>query len=352
MKKAGKIIKRLLLLALCFVLAFLAWNYEYTIYGLKMGKGQLSIIFGAEPLDKFLESEDFPEEKKEKLRLIQEIRQFTIDSIGLDHSGSYHKMYDQKGKPILWTVTACRPYKLEAKKWTFPLAGTFSYKGFFERSEAEKEENQLKAENWDTRIGQVSAWSTLGILNDPILSSMLNRNVGSLTQLIIHELTHSTLYVKNNVTYNENLADFVGDEGAKMFLKHKFGEDAKEYKDYMNKKLDSKVFSAYILASTKRLDSLYQSFDENMPVSVKQQKKEAMIEEIRRGLKKQPFRNPAYTRYFDAFTPNNTFFMSYKRYREKQNQFKEQFEKEFNSDFKAYFAYLKKEYKPLFSSLF
>ena len=33
-------------------------------------------------------------------------------------------------------------------------------------------------------------------------------------QVFIHELTHGTLYVKDGVSYNENLASFVGDEGA------------------------------------------------------------------------------------------------------------------------------------------
>ncbi|MEH0158122.1 aminopeptidase [Limibacter armeniacum] len=349
MKYTGSIIKRILWGIAAVVIVFLVWNYKAVIYGIQQGKGQLNVIMNAEPIDKFLNDENFPEEKKEKLRLIQEIRQFTVDSIGLNKSGSYTEMYDQKGEPLLWTVTACKPFALEAKEWTFPLVGSFSYKGFFDKELVKQEAEKLK-QDWDIRIGQVSAWSTLGVLNDPVLSSMLDRSVGSLTQLIIHELTHGTLYVKNSVTYNENLADFVGDEGAKMFLLHKFGKESKEYQEYMYREGDSQAFSAYILASTQRLDSLYKSFDEGTAVAVKQQKKDAMIKQICEGIQDVEFNNKAYYKYFDNFTPNNTFFMGYKRYREKQNQFKEEFETKFNSDFPAYFTYLKENYKPLLPS--
>jgi hypothetical protein len=45
--------------------------------------------------------------------------------------------------------------------------------------------------------------------------------------------------------------------------------------------------------------------------------------------------------------PNNAFFMSYIRYRAKQNQFEEEFTTKFNSDFRKYLAYLKKTYPSL-----
>ncbi|GAA4830468.1 aminopeptidase [Algivirga pacifica] len=341
-------LKKLLWTVLTFVVLYLLWNYEHVIYGARQGYGQLKVLMEARPIEEYLQDADYPEDKKEKLRLVQEIRQFTIDSLGLNESGSYRKMFDQQGKPLLWTVTACQPFALEAKEWTFPILGTFSYKGFFEYDLAQKEQRELDKDGWDTRIGEVSAWSTLGVLNDPILSSTLDRNIGSLTQLVIHELTHGTLYIKNNVTYNENLADFVGDEGAKLFLAYKYGVESEEYQRYLNRKEDRKKFSEYILSSTNRLDSLYSSFDETIPLEEKKLQKEQLITEIMKGLITVDFYNKNYYTYFQDFQPNNTFFMSYKRYRERQNQFREQFEQEFDSDFQAYFKYLKETYKPLF----
>ena len=66
---------------------------------------------------------------------------------------------------------------------------------------------KLKASGLDVEYSSVSGWSTLGWFGDPILSNMLKRNVGSLADLIIHELTHGTIYIKNEVEYNENLGN-------------------------------------------------------------------------------------------------------------------------------------------------
>ncbi|QWG06195.1 aminopeptidase [Flammeovirga kamogawensis] len=340
--------KRVILLLFIGMIAFLGYYHKEATYGIRQGLGQLDIMFNAKPLDVYLADTSFTEEQKSKIRLIQEIRQFTVDSLGLDKSNSYTKLYNQHGNPILWTVTACAPFNFEAKRWSFPIFGTFSYKGFFDKQLAKQARDKLRDEGFDAEVGEVSAWSTLGVLNDPILSNMLNRNVGSLSRLIIHELTHGTLYVKNSVSYNENLADFVGDEGAKRFLIYKYGRHSIEYVTYMARKEDRKVFSEYILKGTKELDSLYLSFPESMSVDQKNELKNKKISEITKGIQHLQFANDRYCDYFSDFTPNNTFFMGFKRYRGKQNEFKEEFDNQFNGDFHAYMTYLKETYKPLF----
>ncbi|ANQ50519.1 aminopeptidase [Flammeovirga sp. MY04] len=344
-------IKKIFLGILFFLLLFLGYYHEEALYGIRQGKGQLQIIFDAKPLSSYLEDPEISEKQKAKIHLIQEIRQFTIDSLGLDYTESYTKMYDQKGEPILWNVTACKPFELTPKRWSFPIAGSFPYKGYFIKDLATTERDELRKESWDAEVREVSAWSTLGVLNDPILSSMLERSTGSLAQLVIHELTHGTLYVKGSITYNENLADFVGDEGAKRFLIYKYGKYSEEYIKFMARSGDRKTFSEYILKSTNSLDSLYQTFTDQMSVEEKQQLKDQKIKEITEGLQHLSFSNYNYCTYFDDFTPNNTFFMSYKRYRSKQNEFKQEFEEDFHGDFHAYMDYLKEEYKPMFKYL-
>ena len=70
---------------------------------------------------------------------------------------------------------------------------------FFDKQKADNELLSLKNKGYDTDLYAVSGWSTLGFLQDPILSQWLLYSEGKLANLIIHELTHSTLYVKNNV---------------------------------------------------------------------------------------------------------------------------------------------------------
>ncbi len=342
------VLKWLFRAGLLLVLLFLVVNAEIVVYGIRQLTGQIHILWAAKPVAEYLNDPAYPDSLKTKLVLIREIKQFTIDSIGLDPSGSYEKMFDQQGKPILWVVTACQPFALTEKEWAFPLFGTFSYKGYFSLERAEKEAEALKAEGWDTDIGEVSAWSTLGFLNDPVLSGMLRRPPGSLANLIIHELTHGTIFIKNNITYNENLADFVGDEGATRFLVHKYGEGSKEHLAYQNSKEDYATFSRYVLACAQRLDSLYQSFTPGMTQAGKQLAKADMISALTVFPDSVQFHNPRYRTYFEGDTPNNTFFMAYKRYREQQNQFRKEFETRFQGDLRKYVAYLKEKYPSFF----
>ncbi len=215
--------KKIGLVLVVMLVALAIWQRELVSYGWMQARGQLRILWNTQPVDEVLADATYPDSLKKKIELIREIKRFSVDSLGLEPSGSYESFYNQQGKPILWVITACEPYELIARKWHFPIIGTFSYKGFFEKDRADTLVAELKKEGLDTRIGEVSAWSTLGFLNDPILSSFLDRSEGNLAELIIHELTHGTLFIKNSLEYNENLADFVGEYGALRFLAQKYG---------------------------------------------------------------------------------------------------------------------------------
>ncbi len=343
-------IKKVLYSVLLIIALLVIWQYQLIWYGLGQAYGQFRIIYNARPLGEYLTDPTFPDSLKQKLILIQEIRKFAIDSLGINDSKNYTTVFDQKGKPVLWVVTASEPYALEAKEWKFPLLGSVSYKGFFVHEKAVKEENQLKAQGYDTEIDEVAGWSTLGWFRDPILSSMLEKKEGQLANLIIHELTHATLYIKSDVDYNENLASFVGDHGAREFLRYKYGEESAEYKTYTNSRNNQAKYIQHILHGADLLDSLYKSFTPEMDKVTKDNLKNGLIQKImdatdtltysgrtkkalvtQNNTKKEPL-------------PNNAFFMSYIRYRSKQNQFEEEFATKFNSNFKKYLTYLKKTY--------
>ncbi len=323
------------------------WQYELIGYGLMQARGQLNILWTAKPISELLEDKNFPDSLKTKLLLIREIKQFAVDSLGILPSGSYEKFYDQQGKPILWTLTACEPFSLAAREWCFPLIGCFSYKGFFDYQKLEKEEKELKAQNLDTEIDEVSAWSTLGYLNDPILSSMLRRNAGSLANLIIHELTHGTLFIKDDLTYNENLANFVGNEGAIRFLKYKYGTNSTELQKYVATRADRTILNNFLLKSAQKLDSLYRTFDEKMSLENKNKLKNQCIKNITTTCDTLHFQGDTFKNYFENYTPNNAFFIGFLTYNEQQNTFEEEFKNKFGSDFKKYMDYLKGKYSSL-----
>ncbi|MGB3618092.1 MAG: aminopeptidase [Catalinimonas sp.] len=342
-------LKKILIVCGVVVVGLSAAGWPMLRYGWGQLHGQLHIIRNARPVETFLQDPAFPDSLKARLRLVREVRRYAVDSLGLNESENYTTLYDQRGEPVLWNVTAARPFKMEAKEWHFPFLGSFSYKGFFDRDWAEAEAEAAHDDGWETRIYPVGGWSTLGWFKDPILSNMLTRSEGALAELIIHELTHGTLYVKNEVTYNENLATFVGEEGARRFLAQKYGDTAEVYRRYVSGDEDYRRFADHILRGGKQLDSLYGEFTETMTVAEKQSRKEAVIRGIVARVDTIGFAFPErYRRRFQGDKlPNNTLFLSFQRYREAQNQFADEFEEEFGGDFPRYMAHLKKKYPSL-----
>ncbi|MES2734115.1 MAG: aminopeptidase [Bacteroidota bacterium] len=349
MLKPGKVIKRSFLFILFIIIVLSVWQYELVFYGISQAKGQLRVLLNTRPLAEVMKDPAFPDSLKQKIQLIQEIRRFAVDSLGINDSQNYTTLYDQHGKPILWVVTASEPYQLKAKEWRFPLLGSFSYKGFFDYEKCVQQESSLKAQGYDTDISEVSAWSTLGWFRDPILSSMLHKAEGSLASLIIHELTHGTLFVKDNLEYNENLADFVGDYGALRFLTFKYGTDSPQYLRYLNRKIYNDKYYNHVLRGAQQLDSLYNTFGVADSKARKDQLKIGLIRQIVQTMDTLtpllPSRNISMSS--DSLLPNNAFFVSYQTYRKKQNMFETEFEDKFGRDFKKYLTYLKKTYPSL-----
>ena len=343
MRRRNKVLYSLLLIALLSGVLY----GDMIHYGLQQGIGQFHILYDAVPIEQLLENPDYPEELKVKLRLIQEIREFAIDSLGLNDSESYKKLYDQKGKPVLWVLTACDPFELKQYEWYFPFLGGLGYKGFFIKERAYEEESELIALNYDTDLGAVNAWSTLGFFGDPILSNMLKKTSGGLARLIIHELTHGTLYVNGEDAFNENLATFVGDNGAIIFMKHRFGENSIELKRYVGALDDIKMYSEHMRRGTGLLDVLYAGFKESTySDDEKLSLKNNLIRSILSASDTVVFNDStSYTYLLESdYLPNNTYFMTFRRYREKQNEFQKEFESEFHSNFANYLDHLKKKY--------
>jgi predicted aminopeptidase len=345
-KSALKLFFQLLLFA---IMLYGLIEYQMVIYGLSQGKGQLSIILNTQPIDDVLKDENFPDSLKQKLQLIQEIKQFTVDSIGFYPSNNYSTLYQQNKNAILRVVSACEPYSFHPVEWTFPFLGTVSYKGFFNKKEARKAIYALRSRGYDVDVYSPSGWSTLGWLKDPILSNMLYKSDGQLANLIIHELTHSTLYVKSNVTFNENLANFIGEKGAEKFLKYKYGEQSQQYLNYENNKDDEQIFKNYILKSKDRLDSLYSSLQTEKNELIKKQKKMNFLTEIVKGVNKLPlYKKQVYFNYgLQIFKEKNAFFMAFSRYDSQYAIFEKEYQEQFQSNLPKYMIYLKKKYPSL-----
>ena len=341
-----RIIKRIFLALLAIILVVVIAQWELVKYGVQQGTGQMSIILSARPVEEFLQSPGFPDSLKQKLLLINRVRQFAIDSLGLKDTKNYKTLYDQKGEEVMWVVMASEPFRLKAKEWTFPVIGSVPYKGFFDRARAVKLKDELEQEGWDVNIRNPGGWSTLGWFTDPILSKMLERSEGDLANLIIHEMSHATIFVKDSIDFNENLATFIGDRGAEQFLLSVYGQESEEYTTYMNEDRDYVLFADHMLRGAEKLDSLYNTLRESDPIKKKSRLKKEMIENIVQSLDTLPLTrtSPRPSLRFDDNLPNNAYFMNFIRYQAKQDFFFEEWRSKFGGDLKAYIQYLSEEY--------
>jgi predicted aminopeptidase len=153
-----------------------------------------------------------------KLELVLGARAYARDSLGLDVGESF-TTYSETGRDTL-TLLVSGAYrdKLKAYTWWFPVVGRVPYKGYFDFDEARRQERALNARGFDTRLGAVSAFSTLGWFNDPLLPSTLRADSLHLANTVVHELTHNTYYAPGGAVFNESFANFVGSRGAERFF--------------------------------------------------------------------------------------------------------------------------------------
>jgi predicted aminopeptidase len=344
--KVGKIVKRILLSLLLIICVLTLFYWDLVVYGIRQAKGQLNIVWNARPVEEFMMDPDFPDSLKARLNFINEVRRYAIDSLALKDTKNYKTLYDQKGEEIMWVVTACEPFQLKAKEWKFPVLGSVPYKGFFDKKLAIELAEDLKKEGFDVSIRNPGGWSTLGWFTDPILSKMLERGEGDLANLIIHEMSHATIFVKDSIDFNENLATFIGDRGTEKFLISRFGEASKAYQSYMNDDADFLRFSEHMLRGTEKLDSLYKSMNPQDSVSTKKELKTALIRKIVDSLDTLTLsatESKPSERYKDRL-PNNTYFMNFRRYQSKQELFWDEYTNRFHGDLKSFIEFMSNRY--------
>jgi predicted aminopeptidase len=252
-------------------------------------------------------------------------------------------MYDQKGREIMWVVMACQPFALEPKQWHFPIVGTVPYKGFFDEKRAVDLKRELEHEGLDVIVRNPGGWSTLGWFTDPILSKMLNRSEGDLANLIIHEMSHATIFVKDSIDFNENLATFIGDRGTEKFLIDRFGEISLEYRTYIEEDKDYLKYVDHMLRGARSLDSLYKGMDPLTNIETKRELKKQAIMHIVETLDTLSLALAAKpSERFRGHLPNNAYFMNFRQYQEKQGVFWE--ERRGFGSLREYIGYLSEKY--------
>ncbi|MBW2715040.1 MAG: aminopeptidase [Deltaproteobacteria bacterium] len=181
--------------------------------------GQNRLLRARKPIEAVLLDPATSLEIRERLVLVLQVREFAIE-LGLDVQEQYTSFVAWPGDRVVTTVVAARPGAVTPAGFHFLLLGELPYKGFFDRELADRESEALRADGLDVCEFGVSAYSTLGWMDDPVTEPMLRQDAGQLVEVILHELVHATVYVKGHANFNESIASFIGEEGSVLFFEN------------------------------------------------------------------------------------------------------------------------------------
>jgi predicted aminopeptidase len=181
-------------------------------------RGHFSMLGAAKPVDAWLADAAVEPRLRERLLQLKRIRQFAIAELKLPDNDSYTKYADLKRPFVVWNIVATPELSLTPKTWCFPVAGCVSYRGYFDKAEAEALAAQLTAEGMDVNLYGVAAYSTLGWFADPVLNTFIHYPEGELARIIFHELAHQVAYAKDDSAWNEGFASAVEQLGVERYL--------------------------------------------------------------------------------------------------------------------------------------
>jgi predicted aminopeptidase len=316
-----KNIKKLIIgtLIFVFVSGIVLYSIPITRYLLTQGYYQSKIIFSRKNVSDLVNDPKTDPRIREKLREVDEIKKFGLE-LGLKETGSYKTIYDTGGQPAVWAVSACPKDRFEAVQWNFPIVGKVPYLGYFKKDDALKMQQKLKDKGLDTICRPVGAYSSLGIISDPLFTSMLLGSEEYLANTIIHEMTHSTVFVKDDMNFNESLASFVGNAGGMEYLKHKYGADSEQVVSSLNFKKDDEIFSGFMADLYDELDKFYKS---GITSQEKITGREAIFEKYRQKFRdeiKPRLKTKSYD-YFETLKFNNAYILFNRCYHRDYNIF-------------------------------
>lgn len=180
--------------------------------------GQAQLLLERRPVTAVLADPETPAELRERLRRSEEILEFAERSLGLPVGGRYRSWVALEREAVVWNVLAAPPDSFTPVRWCFPVAGCVSYRGYFREAAARAEARELAARGLDVHVAPVTAYSTLGWFDDPLLDTFIHREDAELAGLLFHELAHGLVWVPSATAFNESFATFVAREGVRRWL--------------------------------------------------------------------------------------------------------------------------------------
>jgi predicted aminopeptidase len=236
--------------------------------------GQMELLQKQQAVGSLLSDARISPELKQKLMDIQSILDYAHTELGLPDNGSYRRYAELGRDYIVWNVFAAPEFSLEPKQWCYLLIGCTTYRGYFRQQEADAYARTLQQTGWEVSVNGVKAYSTLGWLRDPLLSSMMHRDNWEIARLLFHELAHQVIYIPGDTEFNEAFADAVAGIGLRRWLADKHPDQTMTVRSALQKE---ESLYELLFEVRDRFDRLYQS---GQPETVMRERKAQLHAEL------------------------------------------------------------------------
>lgn len=220
-------------------------------------RGQWEISRKSRPNSTVLADPRTPAKVRKRITEVETMRRFATEHLDLPGGDAYGKYAELGREHLVWVIHATPEFSLEPKQWWYPFVGKLDYRGYFDEAAAEATAADLRVRGYDTYVGGVDAYSTLGHFHDPLLDTFLFYPELHLAETIFHELAHHRVFVPGGTEYNECLANVVAEEGVKHWLaSQRRTADLQRYEGLLKRRT---VFYSRVKATRRKLAALYHS---------------------------------------------------------------------------------------------
>tara|TARA_R110001592_G_scaffold359813_1_gene667160 strand:- start:7440 stop:8513 length:1074 start_codon:yes stop_codon:yes gene_type:complete len=220
-----------------------------------LASGQFSLLWQRENVHDLLESKKVSKELKARLVLSQKIREFASTTLALPVGDAYTGYTDLARDYVIWNVYATPALSFESYTWCYPFLGCLAYRGFYDEQRAVLAGKALAEQGYDVKVGGVKAYSTLGFFDDPLLNTFIFQNEVAFVELLIHEMSHRKLYIKDDTKFNENFATAVATLGAEQW--YRLADNEALFASYQQHKQMHQNLVDFMLAYKEQLSDLY-----------------------------------------------------------------------------------------------
>jgi predicted aminopeptidase len=241
-------------------------------------EGQIRLMAAAKPIPEVVNDAATSPELRKHLELAIAIREFASHELSLPNNASY-RSYADLGRPyVVWNVFASPEFSMEPQQWCMPFVGCVNYRGYYDKNDAERYAAELSQAGADTYVYGVSAYSTLGYFNDPVLNTFLRLGDQEVAHIIFHELAHQLVFVKDDTTFNESFATTVENEGMHRWLTQTATPEL--LKDFEAQQQRKAQFLRLVADSRDKLRALYAS---SLATDAMRHAKKEVIGEMKRN---------------------------------------------------------------------